>query len=90
MRFNIEKKLAECVQEPCVGNVYPIRGGRGASSGHMSVIVSINGGKCTTLTVNSEGDVVSGSNYGIHYYRDKCPIAFCRGLEELSFDITTI
>lgn len=90
MRFNIDKKLAECVQEPCVGNVYAVRGGRGAQAGHMAVIVSINEHNCTTLTITSSGDVVGGSNYGVHYYRDKCPIAFCHGLDDLTFDVMTI
>lgn len=90
MKFNIADNLTRVVSEPIVGNVYNVRGGSGAKHGYMMVIVSIEGTGCTTLTINKDGNIVSGSNYGLHYFEEKCPIAYCAGLENLSFDVNTI
>ena len=90
MRFNIERELTEIIQSPIVGNVYTVRGGSGAKLGHVMVIVSIINGVATTLTINKAGDIVSGSNYGIHYFEEKCPIAHCAGLDVLNFEIKRI
>lgn len=90
MRFQIDEKISTITESPVVGNVYNVRGGTGAKNGYMMVIVSIVEATATILTVNRNGDVVSGSNYGIHYFEDKCPIAYCSGLEELQFKIGRI
>lgn len=60
------------------------------AGGLVVVIVSIVGQMATVLTMNKEGEVVSGSNYGVHYFEDKCPIAYCAGLEELTFKVGRI
>jgi hypothetical protein len=90
MRFNICEDIKAVTQSPVIGNVYNVRGGTGARNGHMMVLVSIVGTTVTTLTVNKNGDIVSGSNYGLHYFEDKCPIAYVDGLEELNFNIARI
>lgn len=90
MRFNIETEIKACTQAPVVGNVYNVRGGSGARLGHMMVIISIIANTVTVLTINKDGDVVTGSSYGLHYFEDKCPIAYCNGLEDLSFNIGRI
>lgn len=90
MRFNINENINQIIQSPIVGSVYNVRGGSGAKQGHMMIIVSINNSMATVLTMNKEGAIVGGSNYGLHYFEDKCPMAFCKGLEDLSFDIETI
>lgn len=90
MKFQIEEEITQPIQQPVVGNVYNVRGGSGARHGHMMVIVSIVNTTATVLTVNKIGDVVSGSNYGLHYFEDKCPMAYCAGLEGLSFKIGSI
>lgn len=90
MKFNIQTEIKDCIQSPTIGNVYNVRGGSGARYGYMMVIVSIIGTTVTVLTISKSGEIVSGSNYGIHYFEDKCPIAYCAGLEELSFDIGRI
>lgn len=90
MKFQIDTEIAHPIQTPIVGNVYAVRGGSGAKHGHMFIIVSIIGTTVTVLTLNKSGDVVSGSNYGLHYFNDKCPIAYCDGLESLSFKIGSL
>lgn len=90
MRFEIDTEIKSCIQSPTVGNVYNVRGGSGAKYGYMMIIVSIVGTTVTVLTINKDGDIVSGSNYGMHYFEDKCPIAYCDGLEELNFKIGRI
>ena len=90
MKFNIEPEIKAVVQSPIVGNVYNVRGGGGAKHGHMMVIVSVVNSMVTVLTFTKDGDIVSGSNYGLHYFEDKCPLAYCAGLEELSFNVGRI
>lgn len=90
MRFNISKDLEPYLQAPVVGNVYNVRGGNGAKKGYMMVIVSIVDTTCTVLTITKEGEVIGGTNYGTHYFEDKCPIAFSKNLETLSFEVETL
>lgn len=90
MRFTLEDKLEKRIITPNVGNVYPVRGGSGAKHGHMFVIVSIKNDGVTVLTIDKDGDIVTGSSYGVHYFEDKCPIAYCSGLDVLNFKIETI
>jgi hypothetical protein len=90
MKFNIEKEIRDCIQQPVVGNVYSVRGGSGAKHGYMCIIISITDTNVTTLTVSKDGEIMSGSTYGLHYFYDKCPIAYCRGLEELTFEVGRI
>lgn len=90
MKFSIESCIAEKIPSPCIGNVYAVRGGRGAKHGYMNVIVSLDVGIATVLTIDSDGNIVGGSNYRENYFRDKCPVAFCKALDTLSFEITTL
>lgn len=90
MRFNIDQEIKSVIQSPIIGNVYNVRGGSGARNGYMMIIISIAGATVTVLTVNKNGEIISGSNYGVHYFEEKCPIAYCPGLEELSFNVGRI
>lgn len=90
MKFNISNSLEPYVQEVLIGNVYNVRGGHGAKKGYMMVVISIVESTCTVLTINKEGEIVSASNYGTHYFEDKCPMAFCKTIEALNFDVDTI
>jgi len=90
MKFDISDELTPYIQEPVIGNVYNVRGGSGARKGYMFVIISIVGTTATTVTINKSGEIVGGGNYGLHYFEDKCPMAFCKGLEELAFSLETI
>lgn len=90
MKFNVDSSIAYPIQQPVVGNVYAVRGGSGAKHGHMNIIVSISDSMATVLTVSKEGTIVTASNFGLHYFEDKCPIAYCQGLEDLNFNIGKI
>ena len=90
MKFNIDRVLVDKMPSPVVGNVYSVRGGKGAKHGHMNIIISITEGIATVLSVTPDGDIVGASNYCANYFADKCPIAFCKAIETLSFDITTL
>lgn len=90
MQFTIEKDLKARIISPNIGNVYNVRGGKGARYGHMMVIVSIAHHMCTILTITKDGEIVSGSNYADHYFEDKVPIAHCAGLEDLNFEIQSL
>lgn len=87
MKFNISKDLKPYMETPVIGNVYNVRGGYGAKLGYMMVIVSIVNTTVTVLTLTKEGEIVSGCNYGSHYFEDKCPIAYCDNLEQLTFEV---
>lgn len=84
--------------EDMVGNVYQVRGGRGAKYGHMHVIVahhehdpcSCSGPGFTTLTVNRDGEIVGGNAYAQHYFRDKLPIARCDGIEDIQLTVRSL
>ena len=90
MRFTIQESIKENITAPVVGNVYNIRGGRGAREGHMHVIIGIKNTAVTTVTVDKDGEICGGSCYGYHYFEEKTPIAYCSGLDELSFEIRSL
>lgn len=91
MRIDIQTEIADLIGEPTVGNAYSVRGGSGAKNGHISVIVAITQtNMAVVLTVNRDGDVITASAYGLHYFRDKCPIGFVEGIEELSLVMRSI
>lgn len=90
MRFNFTEQIKEPVNELLVGNVYNVRGGRGARVGHMHVIVSLTETGVVTLTVDKVGEVVGAGCYARHYFEEKTPMAYAHGLEELQFDIKSL
>lgn len=79
-----------------VGNVYPVKGGRGASLRHMHVLIAITDPApykmttCCMLTVDKNGNPVGTTQYGLHYVEDLMPIGFVDGLEELTFEIRSL
>lgn len=76
-----------------VGNVYPVRGGRGASIGNMHVLIAITektrwgdpGGMALFLVIDREGNSVGVNTYRASILEEWCPIAFVDGLEGLEF-----
>lgn len=84
--------------EDMVGNVYQVRGGKGARLGHMHVIVSAycygerwDGGQgFATLTIDREGRIVGGNSYAQHYFIDKAPIAKCDGIDEVELVVRSL
>jgi hypothetical protein len=80
-----------------VGNVYPIKGGRGARYGNMQVLIAITepreqwqGSMGLMLVISKEGKPVGVNSYGMHYIEDLQPIAFVEGLEELTLIMRSI
>lgn len=73
-----------------IGNVYPIKGGRGVREKHMQILIAMtdgdayNGVTCLFLVVNKDGRPVGVNRYGLHYVQELCPMAFVDGLEELT------
>lgn len=90
MKFTFTEQIKEVTQEPVIGNVYAVRGGAGARKGHMQVIVAMTETGCVLLTIDKDGTVISASCYGRHYIAEKMPIAFCPGIEDLSFEVRSI
>lgn len=84
--------------EDMVGNVYQVRGGKGARLGHMHIIVSsydyddccCGGSGFVTLTVNRDGKIVGGNSYAQHYFIEKAPIAKCDGLDEVQLIVRSL
>lgn len=90
MRFSFSDTLMDVAEEPVIGNVYPLRGGSGARKGYMQLVISLTETGCVMLTIDREGQVVGASCYRRNYIAEKTPIAFCDGLEELSFTVRGI
>lgn len=77
-----------------IGNVYPCKGGRGMSLGHMQILFAITENStssiCLFIVVDREGNPINVNRYGLNYTRDLIPIGFVAGLENLTFEITSI
>lgn len=84
--------------EDMVGNVYQVRGGKGAQLGHMHIIVSayeIKGrwaceAGFVTLTVDRDGQIVGANSYARHYFMEKVPIARCDGIEDIHLVVRSL
>lgn len=97
MKVHIETDTNHAITEPTVGNVYSVQGGKGSKYGHMMIIIAITesysdctGRKALMLVVNKDGKPVNTSSYGAHYLRDKCPIAFVDGLDDLELRMRSL
>ena len=96
MRIEITSDVGSSINDPIVGNVYQVRGGRGASKGHMMVILAItepepcSGQKVLMMMVNKQGDPVGVTSYGLNYVRDLTPIAFVDGLDEMNLQMRSL
>lgn len=79
-----------------VGNVYPVKGGRGIREKHMQVLIAMtepkqyDGITCLFLVVSKEGKPVGVNRYALHYVEDLQPIAFVDGLEELTLTMRSL
>lgn len=72
--------------QPVEGNVYPISGGYGRKAGHAMVLLAITEKRaCLMLVIDREGNPVGVTSYGLHSIEERAPIAFVRGLDELTF-----
>lgn len=96
MRIDITGEVATVNEEPIAGNVYQVRGGRGASKGHMMIILAVtnpepyDGQKVLMLIVNKKGEPVGVTSYGVHYVRELTPIAFVDGMDEISLPMRSL
>lgn len=79
-----------------IGNVYPIKGGRGVRERHLQVLIAMsepaeyNGITCFFLVLNREGSPVNVNRYAFHYVQDLMPIGFVHGIDEVTFEITSL
>ncbi len=100
MRINTGGVIPGPVDEARVGNVYPVKGGRGLRDGHMQVLIAITdpnsdkfssqGRMALLLVIDKDGSPRGVNSYGIHYINDLCPIAFVDGLDELEFNMRSL
>lgn len=71
--------------QPVVGNVYAISGGYGRRAGHAMVLLAITKNQAALmLVIDKEGEPVGVTSYGMHAIEERVPIAFVRGLDEMS------
>jgi hypothetical protein len=74
-----------------VGNVYAISGGYGRRAGHSMVLISITEKQMALmLVIDRNGNPVGVTAYGVHAIKERAPIAFVPGLEDLTFDMQPI
>lgn len=92
MEFVFNTDCGSAITETKVGNVYQVRGGRGAKYGWVHVLIAITeDGGCVMLTVNRTGEIVSATSYNISYLQEKAPIAFCPEVDrEMVFTIQSL
>lgn len=96
MKINIEVGNFGPYDPARVGNVYPIKGGRGLRDGHMQVLIAITkpheyrGTAGLMIVVNKEGEPVGVNSYGMHYIEDLQPIAFVEGLDEMMLTMRSL
>lgn len=93
MKIEIDSSIAVPCSPTRVGNVYPVRGGKGSRYGHMHVVIAITdadddrdfrGTMVLMLVVSKNGKPVGVNSYGLHYVDDLQPIAFVDGIEDLT------
>ena len=90
MRFEIDT-ITPCPAETRVGNVYHVKGGYGTKAGHMMVLMAITQNETALLMViNKQGEPVGITNYGVHSLDERMPVAFCEGLDALTFRIRSL
>lgn len=100
MRIHIETTCEDKIGEPVVGNVYPMRGGRSGKYGHVMILLAITepiperydsiGRQALMLVVDTEGRPRGVTNYGIHYFEGKCPIAFVDGINDIDLTMRSL
>ena len=94
MRINININADMSPIETRPGNVYQVRGGRGARVGHMMVLLAVtepkdcySGRSALMLVIDKDGEPVGCTSYGLHYFDDKMPIAFADGVEDIDLRV---
>lgn len=80
-----------------IGNVYPIRGGRGLRDGHMQVLLAVttpkeswHGPAALMLVIDKAGNPVGVNSYGLHAVENWQPIAFVDGLDQMNLTMRSL
>jgi hypothetical protein len=90
MHFDMQGAPIFLPEGPQVGYVYLSKNSRTTK---YWVIVAINGRMAVMLGLDAEGNVVSGSNYGLHCFEDhewgpgRKPIGVVRNMPDMCFDV---
>ncbi len=96
MKIDIQTTELGPLDAARVGNVYPIKGGRGLRDGHLQILMAITepnsfrGQSALLLVITKDGKPVGVNSYGLSYIEDLCPIAFCEGIDELVLIIRSL
>lgn len=98
MKINIEVGDFGPYEPARVGNVYPIKGGRGLRYGHMQILIAITeclepgyrGPAGLLLVVDKGGKPIGVNSYAMHYVDELQPIAFVDGIEEMSLTMRSL
>lgn len=97
MKINVEVGDFGPFDQARVGNVYPIRGGRGLRDGNMQVLIAITtpkesyqGAAALLLVIDKQGNPVGVNSYGLHSIEAMQPIAFVDGLDALSLTMRSL
>lgn len=102
MKVHIDLDTQTKCCEPRIGNVYARRGGRAARRGEMAVIIAITepekiNDKCSfdtemavVIFIDTKGNIVGADAHSLSYYRDKCPIAFAEGFQDIDINISSL
>ena len=89
MKITIDASVTNSFEGPRIGDVYAVRGGRGASRGHMQVLIAITesepyiGPSALFLVIDKDGRPVNVTRYGFHAIEERVPIAIVEGLDKL-------
>jgi len=79
-----------------IGNVYPVKGGRGLREKHLQILIAItepkpcNGCVGLLLVIDKNGKPVGVNSYGLHYLEDLVPVAFADGVEDWSVPVRSL
>ena len=97
MKISIEVGDFGPMEPARVGNVYPIKGGRGMRYGHMQILIAIAKAKESwhpisglMLIIDKAGEPVGVNSYAMHYIEDLQPIAFVDGLENMNLTMRSL
>lgn len=89
MRINVTD--LPTFSQPVEGNVYAISGGYGRKAGHAMVLLAITEKQSALmLIIDREGNPVGVTSYGLHAIEERAPIAFVRGLDDMTFQMESL
>lgn len=97
MRIEVDFDKLPKGNELRVGNVYPVRGGRGARLGHLMILIAITSPndsfycpQCLFLIINKNGELTGVTNYGKHAIEERQPVGFVDGIDDIDLVVRSI